>query len=267
MSTDIDFSLVKRYFHISLEGMEHPLVEVEGTDLLDGGKLLPVLESGGRLVRATGLELPVSFAGMTLCNLCAVSLIFIVQYNRMPDLSLSNLTFQLESHGDHAHLGFQIKEARYKDVPDKPGPEREAFIMREWEPFIRESVAPAIETIAGCAGLKPELVWGQFGAHMLRVKGMIAEMEKGEEALARLEHDYRVLTETVPADWFNLRRNPFPHRPRFVESPYRPGEQWMIRSACCMYYCREGGEKCFNCPRLTPDEREAMRESIMAKSV
>ncbi|WP_275901445.1 (2Fe-2S)-binding protein [Cohnella algarum] len=41
----------------------------------------------------------------------------------------------------------------------------------------------------------------------------------------------------------------------------------MIRSACCMYYCREGGEKCFNCPRLTPDEREAMRESIMAKSV
>jgi len=75
MSTEIDFSWIRGFFRISPEGAEEPMLELPGTDLLDGSKLLPALEAAGRIVRATGLELPASFAGLTLCNLCAVSLI------------------------------------------------------------------------------------------------------------------------------------------------------------------------------------------------
>ncbi|MBW7453583.1 hypothetical protein ACFOLF_12660 [Paenibacillus sepulcri] len=89
-------------------------------------------------------------------------------------------------------------------------------------------------------------------------------METRPEVLARFNHDYKLQTELLGAEVFNLRRNPFYHIPRYIESPYKPGEQIMMRSSCCMYYCQEDGQMCYTCPRLTSGERNEMKEKIMA---
>jgi len=265
MSTEIDFTWIRGFFRISPEGAENPVLELPGTDLLDGSKLLPALEAAGRIVRATGLELPASFAGLTLCNLCAVSLIVMARHNRMPDLSLSNLTFQLELQGSFFYFGYKIHDLRWKDIPESPGTERAASAVQEWIPWFREAVVPAVEAIAAGAGVKPELIWGQFGGHLARVREFAVREERRDDALTRLDHDVRTLT-GLPAELFRRKRNPFVYRPRYIEDPYRPGERMMMRSSCCMYYCRAEGAKCYNCPRLTSEERESMRQAIAAQS-
>ena len=97
------------------------------------------------------------------------------------------------------------------------------------------------------------------------MRDYVREYETREDVRARFEADFAVLT-SLPAELFGLRRNPYVHEPVYIDNPYRPGTTMMMRSACCMYYCREDGAKCYNCPGLSEAERESMRTAILAKA-
>jgi len=259
MEHKMDFTLVNTYFHISPEGAEHPVFEVPALSLLDRGILPDLLEQGGKMVQAIGPVLPASFLGTSFCNLIATTIIFTAQYNRLLDLTLENMSFQIEPHDDHAHLGYRINELRWTDVPEE---NREAFLLAHWNEYIPRVVTPAVEIIARSAGAKPDMIWQQFGGQIAMIRDYILEHETSEAMIPRYVGDFRILKE-LAADLFGRRRNPFIHTPRYVDNPYEPGAKYMLRSSCCMYDCREGGEKCYVCPKLTPAERETMREQIV----
>jgi Uncharacterized Fe-S protein len=129
--------------------------------------------------------------------------------------------------------------------------------------FLSEAVTPVVETIVDAEGQKPELVWQQFGGLI----GMLLDLaENGgyPEALIRnVRYPIKLLSESVAPEVFHTRRNPFTPKLRYVENPCKPEERWVMRSSCCHYDCRVDGEKCYVCPKLTPEERDVMKERLL----
>lgn len=263
MSTELDFSLIKMYFHTSPEGADHPILEMRADQFLNTETAEQAFVEAGKLVQAIGLELPASFAGTSFGNLCAIQLLMFAQYHIILDLSLPNLMFQVEAHDDHAHLGYRILELRTIQAPTEG---QEAWLAAQLEQFIRETVTPAVCAIAQAAGVKPQMIWQQYGSLLAYVRDYVHANIPVPVMVETFDTGYRAIMEQVPPEAFGVRRNPFVHTPRYIDSPYTPGETLMLNSSCCMYDKRENGIKCYSCPRLTPDERESMRLEICAKA-
>ena len=86
IETNVDFSLVEMYFHISPKGMEEPLLHIPGRQLLDGPVMLDILQQGQTLLRGKGLDISASHVGLSLFNLVATIHLFLAQYNQWLDL-------------------------------------------------------------------------------------------------------------------------------------------------------------------------------------
>lgn len=254
MTTVYDFSLVKSYLHISPEGADHVLDEMPAVQFFDAERLIKMMLRTGAIVQATDGKLAGSFFGTSLCNLCVTKLVFLAMYGKVLDLSLGNLSFQIdyeEGHG-HPHLGYRIQTLIAREIPAEQG---DAFVVAEWQRFIERDVAPAVEAIAKASEMKPEQIWSQFGGIAVSVKDFVGQMALPDAMKARFEHHFRLLSDAIPAETFKRKRNPFQWEARYVDNPYQAGKRWAMRSGCCQYDRREGGEKCFVCPRMTPDER------------
>lgn len=261
----MDFSLVEMYFHISPEGMEEAVFQLPAAEFRNKEAMQIALAAGGQMVQATGNELAASFIGTSLCNACSVMLLMAAQYNRLLDLSMNNLTLQVELHDDHAHLGYKIESLRWQDLPQEE-PAWSGFLLARMTDYITNEVVPAVEAIAEHAGVKNAMIWSQYAYQLAFVRDFVQENEPRQEVLARFLRGYELVTEGIPAEAFNRKRNPFlMTSPRFVDNPWEPEKPIMLRSSCCMYNCRVGGEKCYNCPKMTHDEREIRKAQVLAE--
>ncbi|WP_373231893.1 (2Fe-2S)-binding protein [Cohnella sp.] len=257
----MDLRIAEEHFHISTKGSEAPLYSIAATDILQHEKMLELLQRGSVLVKGIGLELAVSFLGLAYFGLAATKQFVMSRYNRVLDLSLENLTIQLQSSGDYAQAVFKLKELKWTELPAN---DRETALLAEWKHYFEETMNPLIEATAGSAGFKPAMIWNQYGARMSYTMDYLRSHAAEGSARQLLEEDFLLLS-SLPAETFNLRRkNPFDHTPCYIDSPYQPGNQIMIRSSCCMYYRRENGVKCYNCPLLKDEERAEMKLKIEA---
>lgn len=254
-------SVAERFFHISPRGADAPVFSVPAAKLLQPETMAEALRCSAGLLKAFELDLPASHIGLGFFGLCAFAQMAISQYNRVPDLALANITFQFEQHDDHAHAVFKLGELRWKELPET---DRETAVMREWVALYQYTINPVLAAVAAGAGVKPDLVWNQYGARMAFARDFVLEHEPREAVKAQFVRDYELLL-GLPGDVFGRRKNPFVHEPVYIESPYKPGQNVMIRSSCCMYYRRENGEKCYNCPILKSEDRERLRRKIEAE--
>jgi ferric iron reductase protein FhuF len=255
----VNMTLAEKYFHISLNKPADAVWSTPVVDLTQPETVSEALTHSAQLLKAFDLKLPASFLGLSLYNVCAALFVFAAKDHLLLDVSLSNLTLHLVTHHDHVHGAFQMTELRYKKIPED---QRETVLRNAFNAFFHSSLTPLVESIASAAGVKPALIWNQFGARMAYSLDFMKEIEADEEVLQRFNHIHKLITEDISPDVFNLRNNPFFHIPVYLDSPHKPGKKTILRSSCCMYYCREGGGKCFNCPALTTSEREAMRLHI-----
>ena len=262
MEASFDFKMVKKYYHVSPEGAEHPVYQTAATDLFRPALLREALSESGNVVQATSLALPASFMGISLCRLSLIQLLFAAAYDRLIDLSPENLIYQVELHNKRAYLGYRIKEVRSVAIPSAPG-DRDAFMTRHWQRYFTAFVTPALEKIAAAADLKAEAIWQQFGGQASHLKNFIQTHEPREAIVARFLRDCQRLGE-LPAEWFNRKRNPYPHKPRYIENPLRAGEQWMLKSSCCLYDRRVNGTMCYTCPRMSAEAREQRKCELLA---
>lgn len=257
----MDLTLFEEHFLISVKGSEAPLLSIPAPLILQEDRMKEALRLGSKLVQGIGLELAVSYIGLAFFGLAATKQIVMSQYNRILDLSLDNLTIQLESHGDHAHVVLKLSEIRWTELPAE---DREASIRSEWIRFFAETMNPLVEAAASAAGLKPAIIWNQYGARIAYVMDYLRELVPEGMLRQTIEQDY-VLLAGMPGETFNRRKNPFEHTPCYLDSPYKPGGQIILRSACCMYYKRESGTKCYNCPILKDSERSELKVQIEAE--
>ncbi|MGO4538950.1 hypothetical protein [Paenibacillus sp. 2TAB19] len=261
MTTELDFSLIKYFFHISPEGAEHPSYSLPAASFYDLEQAKQAVEYTGEFVQAIGTKTASSFMGMSFFNLAITKLLIGVLHNRSLDLPIDNLTYQLEKHDDHAHLGYRINEVRSVEIPD--GEARTTFIYNEMASYIENTVTPGIEAIAAAGNVKTAMIWTQFGTHALEVRDYVVDYIKHPGLLERFLHDFNILME-LPAELFKRSRNPFIHTPRFIDNPWHPEKPLMMKSACCFYDCRVDGDKCYACPRMLPEEREERKKVVLA---
>ncbi|WP_168120998.1 (2Fe-2S)-binding protein [Paenibacillus sp. HB172176] len=252
LKLEIDFSLLRAYFNVSPAGLEQPSMTLPARELLKADALNVVFEQSGTVLRATSKELPASVLGLSLYGLAASQLIVLAQYSMWVDLTVDNLEFQLQPHETYVTPGYRIRRLKFDSVPD--GNFREAFLEEAWRNFFTLTVVPLVGRIAAFAGVKPQLIWNQFAGRQSQLRDYIHENEEREEILGNFEREDTLLSGLAP-EWFGLRRNPFVHKPKYIENPYQEGKKMMIRSSCCLYDKRENGKKCYNCPRLTEQER------------
>lgn len=262
-----DFTLEERLFRVSEAGMESPTFEMPAAHWLQPAKALEALEAGGGMSKAIGMKLPVSYAGLSVLNLVLVQLLFLVRHDRWLDLSLDVLTFQMEEKYDIMQTGYRIHALRWTALPEPAG-SREDFLVRQWRRYLQTHIRPAIDTIAASAGLKPDLIWNQAGGRLAGIREYLHQYVPAadDDFLARYDRHADVLSRRLTAEDFDRRRNPFDWQPRFTDNPWKPGGRMMIRSSCCMYDCREGGQKCYNCPQLTAEERDVRRAAVLAEA-
>ncbi|WP_201007371.1 (2Fe-2S)-binding protein [Paenibacillus glycanilyticus] len=264
--TLFDFSLVKMYYHISPEGAEHPIYDIPATGFFDPATLQEALKRSGETVQAISNALPASFIGTSLCKVSIVQLLFASMYNRLLDMYPDNMNYQVEMHDDHAHLGYKIKELRSIPVPTEPE-ERKAFLLQHWAEYFTNFVTPAIEAIAEAGDLKPDAIWQQFSGQLKMTQDFVAAHMQMPQLTEQFLADSKLLAEFLDPALFNRRRNPYYlANPRYVENPYNTEEKWLIPSSCCMYDRRENGTKCYTCPRMTHDEREARKCEILEEA-
>jgi len=257
----LDLTFIEDHFHITANGSNAPLLSVPAARLLETAPMREALEKDSSLIKGIGLELAVSHFGLAFFGLAASRLIVMSRYNRILDLSLDNLTLQIEERAPYPDIVFKYHELRWTDLPEEG---RENAVKAEWTRFFRDTLNPLIESAASTAGLKPSLIWNQYGTRILYVMGVLRNVFPEGATKQTIENDFRLLTD-LPAETFHLRKNPFDHAPCYLDSPYEPGGKIMIRSSCCMYYRRESGTKCYNCPILKDGERAEMKARIEAE--
>lgn len=264
MTDEIDWTLVEQYYSISPTGAVEPLAELPAAMLLDRKQAITILEQGGAAVRATGLELPASFVGLTFFYLFASTVTIMAQSNRMPDLSLDNLTFQLVRYGDeHVRLGYRVHQASGQELPEEPEA-MEAVVELELTRYIQEVLVPLVESIAETAGLKSAMIWNQFSGQYTYLKKFFHMHVDEAKERARFDRIYELILNRISPEVFGRRRHPLIHKPRYIDNPANPEEKWMLRSSCCMYYARENGVKCYTCPKMTPAELAERTQALLA---
>ncbi|TFE23400.1 (2Fe-2S)-binding protein [Cohnella luojiensis] len=256
----MDLKLFEEHFHLSDKGSEHPLLSISGNDILNAEPMLAMLRKGSELVKGIGLEIGVSAIGLAFYGLIATKQLVMSQYNRILDLSLDNLTIQIESHNDHAHFVFKISELKWTDLPAEG---REAAVLAEWSRYFADTVNPLIEAATSAIGLKPSIVWNQYGARSAYTMDYVRKIVPEGTVRQLIDDDFSLLA-GLPGKIFNRGKNPFEFTPCYLDSPYKPGAQIMLRSSCCLWYKRENGVKCYNCPILKDDERTELKSKIEA---
>lgn len=254
-------TLFEEHFHISVKGSETPLISVPAPLILQEDRMREVLQLGSGLVKGIGLELAVSYIGLAFFGLAATKQVVMSQYDRILDLSLDNLTIQLETHDDHAHVVLKLSEIKWTDLPTEG---RETAIQSEWTRYFAETMNPLVEAAASAAGFKPAIIWNQYGARVAYLMDYLRKLVPEGPLRQVIDEDYLLLA-GMPGETFNRRKNPYDHTPCYLDSPYEPDGQIMLRSACCMYYKRESGTKCYNCPILKDGERSEMKAQIEAE--
>jgi ferric iron reductase protein FhuF len=259
--TRMDLTLAEKYFQLSTKGAEAPLLSIPATELLDRDKMRELLSESAVLLKGIGMELAVSFVGIGLFGLVASQQLIMSQYNLVLDLSLSNITVQLVATPTYGQIALKLGELRWTDLPENG---RREAVEAEWRRYFQESYTPLIETVADAGGFKPDLIWNQYGAAAAYYIEYVRTTFAGLPMLQAYEADFEVMS-GLPGQVFNRRKNPFPHTPTHIDSPYEPGKQLMIRSSCCMYYKREEGVKCYSCPLLKEDDRQEMKRKIEAE--
>lgn len=257
----LDLTLFEEHFRISTKGSQHPLLSIPAVDLLREDTMKDLLVTGSKLVKGIGLELAVSIIGLSFFGLAATKQVVMSQYNRILDLSLDNLTLQLESHGDYAYVGFKISELKWTDLPTEG---REDAIKAEWTRYFSATLNPLIEKAASAAELKSPIIWNQYGARSTYLMDYLKNNLPDGPVKQVIADDFQLLA-GMPGETFNSRKNPFDHTPCYLDSPYKAGAQIILRSSCCMYYKRENGTKCYNCPILKEEARTELKVKIEAK--
>ena len=241
----IDFSFITAHLLLSPDDVEPLVLEVPASHLLDESKIASLLTRMKDFYEADDYLLPASAIGMALFNLIATQQIIQAKYGRQLNMNLDNVRLQVKLFGTFPVLYIKINDCTL--YPAAPITQ-----------LVRQMDKP-ISMIAKTAAIKPSLIYNQFGARSAQITEAFLLYEKNEN----VQSTYDSLLNQLKNDDF-FEKNPFQYEPKYVDSPYEHGKKTMIRSACCMFYRKKDGKKCYNCPALSEQARNRMKDEILS---
>ncbi|CDN43480.1 (2Fe-2S)-binding protein [Paenibacillus sp. P22] len=125
-----------------------------------------------------------------------------------------------------------------------------------------ELIAPIFRTFADVSGVRQNDLWRLMATNLNYTKATLLADSPAENEFMSLESDFRYVLTEMPGEKVGLDRNPLAIPMRYVDNPYKPGEQSMMRASCCLAYMTDFAKYCYTCPRLKSSERDRMIQEI-----
>jgi ferric iron reductase protein FhuF len=231
-------------FSINLEG-------VSTQDMLNTEMMQKIVEGRTNCFNATDVRLGGANLMKWFGNLITAHLYTYFVHNKW--LHYEGIHFIEE--GKEAH--FQILKPQLIEIKtedrDQVGKEKITKLI--------EGLQPLFQQISETSGLSKQQVWGLItNPYYNRLNTW-----KSEPSIEhKIERDHELL-KTLPADTFNLKRNPFDLTFRYVDSWQDSNTKVRIKGACCMSYLKAEGNYCYSCPKLTNAERAVRAEQLRSQ--
>ncbi|MBD3107001.1 hypothetical protein IEO70_01235 [Bacillus sp. AGMB 02131] len=241
---NIDFSYITAHLLLSPDDVDPLVLEASASALMDESRTVSLLLRMKELYEADDYLLPASVIGMSLFNVIVAQLIAQAKYGKELNMSLDNIHLQVKLSGTFPVIYIKIDDCA----------------LQRAQPITElvHQLDQPIKMIAKAASVKPSLIYNQFGARIAQITESFLQYEKEKTVQAT----YNSLLNQLKNDEF-FEKNPFQYEPKYIDSPYELGKKMMIRSACCMFYRKKDGKKCFNCPTLSEHIRNEMRDEIL----
>ncbi|MDO3412279.1 (2Fe-2S)-binding protein [Saccharibacillus sp. CPCC 101409] len=219
------------------------------------------------LLKAPDLQAPVTYFCSWYSGIVSASLYFPAVLGKRPDFSPANLSVQLIPLEKGGSLNFVVGSRMAEPAPQDET-EREEWTRAGFRGFFGGTCRPLMENLAAASGLAVGMVWAQLPGRM----NYFAESWRNHPQIApllaphreRLERGYELI-KNLEAEAFGRKKNPFDIRFRFVEHAIDPKQQIQLRPSCCLYHTIEGGDFCYNCPKLNERERAERRARLRAQ--
>lgn len=244
---------------------ENPIYTIPAGDLSDRAQMGKFLAFYQEQIKGQDLQISATYFAASWRELCTALLYLLSLTNKGPDVTLGNLTVQVEVVNHFPRVFFVLNQPDEQHWPELVDG-REGLLEKVLGPFIQGTLLPVMVSMAAVSGLPVTQLWTQLPLGIEYYIGYLAaHLEASPEQRDKLKEDYDFLIHKLGPQWFGLKRNPFDLKPIYVDDPYRPGEQIRMKPTCCLAYrANTGHGYCYNCPKLTKSQREAKYAEIRA---
>ncbi|KRE83727.1 hypothetical protein ASG89_11415 [Paenibacillus sp. Soil766] len=262
MSTSVQAYIAENY-GVTTESHPDPLFTMAGQLLLTEKGMQELLAAYAPLMKA--LE-PAAAGAYLISRLGSLNaaMQYMVTHDELVDLSPALWSLQMY----RSEKGFIEFRIVLQELRKLSGPScglrsewREEHLSRWYAGTIR----PIVEAIAAAAEMDIMHLWKIVPMRLRFIFGQWKETNTSEEWHARYEEDHVFVTTELQGEVFGRLRNPLFVKVVNLDYPGKPGEpdtKIKMKTACCMYYRTEGGQYCYTCPRMKPQEREERKERL-----
>ncbi|MEF2968239.1 (2Fe-2S)-binding protein [Paenibacillus sp. M1] len=258
---NIDFGLLEQALYVVTRERENALVTIPADLLTDRQEAERLLKRYQELIKGQDLQVAATYYAASWRVMLTAALYLMTVCDGSPDLSLANLTLQIEMVNNYPYVFFVLKNASVRSWPV----DREDSWRRETlGHYVRETLRPVMETAAAVSKLPVMQLWGQMPLGVEYYLDYIGKQIGDPAGQAQLMESYAFLTKGLEAEWFGLKRNPYDLKETWLDDPYHPGEATRMKPTCCLAYRTESSGYCYGCPKLTKADREAMYREITA---
>ncbi|NQX67484.1 (2Fe-2S)-binding protein [Paenibacillus alba] len=258
--------VIAEKFSVTTEFHPEPLFEIAGSRLSTEAGIEELVDAYSPLM----LALEPAAAGVYFISRIAMlngAMQYMVSHDELIDLAPELWTLQIYRHEKgYVEFRYVLSEIRWMEGPqsDQISLWREERLSHWYEAHIR----PIVEATSRAVEVDLTHLWRLFPMRLRYMFDQLEEATSSEELLKRYEEDWTFLTKGLSGDPFGRSRNPLDVKINFVDYPGAPGEpdkQLRMKMACCMYYRTEGGNYCYTCPRMKPEERAERKEQLRVK--
>ncbi|WP_411342458.1 (2Fe-2S)-binding protein [Paenibacillus sp. WLX1005] len=254
-----DWEQLRQQFYIVNEPQPDVLYRIPFVELATPQGMKSFLEDYAPRLGAPDLVPAATFFCSWLTGLPLAVQYYLSVHQTAMRLSLQQLTLNVYMSGAYCQFAFEADTLWLEPVSGDRDLLRYHTVAAMYEDILR----PLLESMAAVTGEHVRMLWRQIPARYYYFV-QLWQQQMEEPVRIRLEQDLNYVLNELPADVFALSRNPLRVPPRYTDNLERSG-QVLIRSACCLYHKMDGGEYCFNCPKVSEDVREERRLAYESK--
>ncbi|MEF3353428.1 hypothetical protein PV403_09585 [Paenibacillus sp. GYB006] len=263
MKMALDYAVLAQYGGIHTKPSSESVRDISLLELIRPEYGKPWLEIYQRHLQAETTGVAAVYVMHTVRGLLAAAHYMVSRCGTYVDLSLTNLSIQMQLNDSGApQLSFVLHKTEERElVNHADAAERRQML----EQFYVRTLGPIIEGLAAAGRVPVLALWKQLpGVLVYYVNLFKGGLSCGEQDLAEYLTADLEAVQSFSSDVFNGKKNPFDLEPVYIENPLNAEEPFRMKDACCEFYRVSDGKnrKCFTCPRMTAEERNARAEEM-----
>ncbi|MCL6625186.1 (2Fe-2S)-binding protein [Alicyclobacillus shizuokensis] len=244
--------------HFDERDQPDAVLSVPARDLLNAKGARRLLTEYAACIRARTLQPAAAYFSGWLADIALAQQFFLSIGNRSLDLSLDNLQIELYQAGGYYAFSFRLHRWAESALPEDTASRMQARTRVLGKVYVG-TMRPLLESLAATSSMGAGQLWGQLPSRFYTFREVLFAKAKDQDTQRRVQEDLDALR-ALPSAVFGRNKNPFSVRIRLIDDGADATRCIPIRTSCCLYYQTEGGQYCYTCPRLRPEQRQALRE-------